>query len=423
MNLKITKQDIFVIILLAILFGGTTLTGLGSADSPVNPAILKLRHVMVFASLMLLILIKLFSQRNERKWYFNNQTIPLVWSWILFCFSIIMSGFINTDIFYTKSGYWLMLGVPLIFFVTLPKLMQESANIIVAMSLIIGHLPYLFSSIWLYPPYTYELNFYRGIFSNSNQMGYVSVATASGLFILLIGALLTKKSNYYIFLLISLLIGTFILIYYAFARTSMITFFAMLLVCCLIVFSKNRQAFAKIAFVAAFAFSLILYELDKFSQFISYDLGINVLDIIQRKDYSMRGRETIWIKTIDEASFWGHGEGYHINLFNIGAHNTIIKFLGDCGLISACLLVVFAIISFRYAYSYFKTNFQNDPYAIAPLIITLCFWTLSMGEDMFGALGKGITLAYFVSIGIVMNKSIHHRKDILKGNDNVLYKQ
>ena len=71
-------------------------------------------------------------------------------------------------------------------------------------------------------------------------------------------------------------------------------------------------------------------------------------------------------------------------------------------MVAAVLLVCFASLSFFYAYRYAKAHVKHDIYAIAPLSICVCFWVLSMGEGMFGKLGSGINLAYFLSVGIVI---------------------
>jgi hypothetical protein len=65
-------------------------------------------------------------------------------------------------------------------------------------------------------------------------------------------------------------------------------------------------------------------------------------------------------------------------------------------------MVLFAIVSFYYAVIYFIEHYQEDRYAIAPLVFMTCFWTLSMGEGMFGSLGNAMTLAYMLSIGVIM---------------------
>ena len=76
--------------------------------------------------------------------------------------------------------------------------------------------------------------------------------------------------------------------------------------------------------------------------------------------------------------------------------------IGVNGFIAGMLMVLFAVVSLFYAVMYFRKHCQEDCYAIAPLTFMICFWTLSMGEGMFGSLGNAMTLAYLLSIGVIM---------------------
>ena len=120
----------------------------------------------------------------------------------------------------------------------------------------------------------------------------------------------------------------------------------------------------------------------------------------------LSGRDRIWGQTLDESDLLGHGSKYFQLNFGLGGHNTIIEVIGQNGIIAANLLVAFAIASFFYTYAYFKTYAKEDCAAIAPFLITVCFWFLSMAEGMFGSLGNAMTLAYMLSIGIVISKPL-----------------
>ena len=120
----------------------------------------------------------------------------------------------------------------------------------------------------------------------------------------------------------------------------------------------------------------------------------------------LSGRDHIWVKTLDESTLLGHGSNYFLLKFGLGGHNTIIEVIGINGIIAGNLLIAFGIASFFYTYAYFKTYAKEDCAAIAPFLITVCFWFLSMAEAMFGSLGNAMTLAYMRSIGIVISKPL-----------------
>ena len=116
----------------------------------------------------------------------------------------------------------------------------------------------------------------------------------------------------------------------------------------------------------------------------------------------MSGRDDIWAKTLIDMKLLGNGEKYFETNFDLGAHNTIVHIIGVNGIIAEMLMVSFALVSFYYAAIYFRKHWQKDRYAIAPLVFMTCFWTLSMGEGMFGSLGNAMTLAYMLSVGVIM---------------------
>lgn len=278
--------------------------------------------------------------------------------------------------------------------------MKENANLIIAVALFIGHFPYIVVSLWLHPLTT---SLYRGVFANSNQMGFTSAVMAAGIFILLITALSAKKSVWYVSLIILLLIGIFIMILVANSRTSMLAFFAMFSI---FVWNSvlNLKGLFKITVITTAIVSTILFLAGEQTQLLWKNIELGFIAKI-RGNETLSGREDIWGKTLDDINLLGHGSDYFELNFGLGGHNTIIDILGKNGIIAAYLILCFAIASFLYAYLYYKNYAKEDHYAIAPLVITTCFWILSMGESMFGSLGSAMTLAYMLSMGVVMTKS------------------
>ena len=389
------QRQTLILMLLAVLFGGSSLPGLASADASLDPSILRLRYVLVGTSLLLLLLMSRFDI-----WRFHSKAVPLLLVWTLFSFVSVISGLANNDSTSVRDGFWLMLGIPMIFLNALPKLMKENANILIAVALFLGNVPYIVVSLWLHPLTT---SLYRGVFANSNQLGATAAAMAAGLFIVLIAALSAKKSVSYVSLIILLLLGTFTMILVANSRTSLLAFFAMFSI---FVWKSvpNPKGLFKITVITTAISSAILLLAGEQTHLLWKNIELSFIAKIKGKE-TLSGREEIWKKTLDDMNLLGHGSDYFESKFGIGGHNTIIDALGRNGIIAAYLLLCLGIASLLYAYLYFKTYAKEDHYAIAPLIITVCFWILAMGESMFGSLGSAMTLAYMLSMGVVMTKS------------------
>lgn len=403
MNFKFGKLQVLVLLMLVIMFGAASLLELGSSTVPMNPIVLKLRYVLVFSGLVGVFLLSIKDRKNWHSWKFNQEVNLLIGIWIMFCLMIEISGCINKDLIAIRDGYWLMICVPLFFFYAIPRLLKGTGNIAIPIAIIISHLPFLLTSLLLNPPAAADQTFYSGILGNSNQLGFVSAVTTAGVLILLFGSLYTKKSIVLLGFLAFLLILIMWILSVAYARTSIMTFFVMVLIFVSIYFSGQPKSLFKIAFLCSFVISLLLLQLDKIIQYLSYDLGIDFFELFQKKEAGLSGREEIWSRTIHELTFLGHGSTYY-DSFEHGPHNTVIKMLGVYGVVSMYFTIFLAISSFIVAHAYFKAHFKTNVYAVTPLVITTCFWVLSLGEDMFGSLGKGITLAYFTSIGVMMTK-------------------
>ncbi|MGL5061791.1 MAG: O-antigen ligase family protein [Microcoleus sp.] len=365
---------------------------MGSSEIPLDPAILKLRYVMVGASILILLLMSGFNKLN-----FSNKSLPILLLWILFSFAIVTSGIANNDSSVVRDGFWLMLGANFIFFYALPNLMKEQANLLLGLALFLGNVPYLVTSLVSHPLTTLR---YKGIFANPNQMGLIGATVAAGILIVLSGALSAKKSSSYIWVIILLLLLNFYIILCANSRTSILAFCAMF---GLFIYQSlsNPEILYKMGtiFIAIFS-GMVVIGTEQINVVLKEVDGI-LGDKVQG---GLSGRDDIWKQTLNDASWLGYGSDYFEFNFGMGGHNSMIEILGQNGIIAAYFLIFFAIASFYYAYRYFKNYAKEDSYAIAPLIIAACFWILSMGEGMFGSLGTAMTLAYMISIGIVMAK-------------------
>ena len=398
-------KQLYITIILSVIFGATSLVDLGTPKNPLDPIVLKLRYLLVGTGFILLFLIKHIEDRQGNNfWSFDGKTSPLLWSWLIFCFTLVVSATVNNDVLLLRDSYWLLLGVPIVFFRVLPRVMKDNSGLIVPLALVLGHLPYLLISLVRFPPYLSTDNFYRGVYANSNQLGFSCVVISIGTLILLIGSILDKKPVYYRLLLGALLLTNLVTICYAYSRASLISFTFLSIISSFIIFGKKPKSFAQIALVSSFLVSLLLHQTDRLIVFLSYDLGLDFAEITGKKGSSLSGRDTIWLETWQDWRFFGHGHSYHVERFGLGAHNSVVTILGNNGLIAAYSSLFVILASLIYTYIYFKKNFAKNCYAVTPWLITVGFWNLSIAEDMFGSLGKGITLAYFVSLGIVMTK-------------------
>jgi len=386
-------RQTIITILLSVLFGGTSLVGLGNADIPLDPAILRLRYLLVGTSLLILIVMSPFKQ-----WGFHRQARPLLLLWILFGCALLISGLANNDTTIFRDWLWQMLAVPLILFNAVPKAMKENANLLMGLGLFLGHIPYIVTSLVSHPPGNGTL--YRGVFANSNQMGSTCATMSAGLFILLIGAWSAQKDWRHLLPISAALLSVFVLIIFANFRTSLIVFFLIFSV----FFSelvKNPKAVKKMIALASVAVTAVLLFGGELIEAMH-----NILNNNFAAKEGLSGRDEIWVSTLDESDLLGHGSNYFMLKFGMGGHNTIIEVIGMNGIIAGNLLVAFGIASFFYTYASFKNYGTEDCAAITPFLITVCFWFLSRAEGMFGSLGNAMTLAYMLSIGIVISRPL-----------------
>ena len=116
----------------------------------------------------------------------------------------------------------------------------------------------------------------------------------------------------------------------------------------------------------------------------------------------LNGREEIWGQAWDDACAFGYGSDYFQSRFELGGHNTIIDLLARLGYVTAGLAITVCLVTVLEAMRFWKQQ-TEDPYALLPALVVVCFWTLSMAEGMFGSLGNTVTMAFLVSTGIIVS--------------------
>lgn len=393
-------RNFFILVLLSVLFGGVSLIATGSVDNPLDPTTAMARYFIVGSSLIILI-----GMSPLADWSFHPRAVPLLGLWVLFGLSCIVSGAINDDLVPIKDGFWALTGVPIIFFNAVPKLIGKSGNSLIALALIIGLFPYFIISCISYPPSGEWL--YRGVFANSNELGTAAFTTGLATLILYSESYGNKKYPYILrCILILLLVSIIAIVLLSQSRSSLLALFIIGILSLLKaivdllrqgpnILSKYLIYLTVSGLAIGFAKLLDLIDGDIFA------FAANSVEALNNKS-GFSGREIIWFKALQERSLFGHGSDYFLSYFGMGGHNTLIEILGITGMVSALLMCLFAILTIGYAFDYFRKLSGKSPCAIGPLLISIGFWMISMNEGMFGSLGNALTLAYLLSVGVVI---------------------
>jgi len=393
---KFITTQITLVILLAALFGGASLISLGSHDSPIDPFFLELRYTLIGSSIFLLLCMSGFDVWPR----FPKRSTALVLTWILFSFASILSSIAHSEVREIANSLWFLFGVPLIFFVLLPRLIRNNTEIIIPVALILGHMPFVIISL-LKTPITYP---YQGILGNPNQMGVIGATISASSLILLSVCLFKKQPIWQVAFILFMLVGSLALILMSGSRTSLLSFFIMLLIFTWKV-GTGKYVFKKILrlFIPIIGLFFILQNFkNEITDFMVIGITNKFWVKYQTGDV-LSERGDIWRKTFEDISILGNGSHYFDLNFGKGGHNTFIVILGENGIIAAVLFICFAVIVTLAAYQHDKKSryFCNSDFST----ILICFWSLSVGEDMFGSLGKGITLAFMLNTGMIIQQS------------------
>lgn len=373
-------------ILLTVLLGFSTII---TTKIFIGNSILSYLRYLILFSVFSYVLISVNITKIPRK------GMPIYIIWMLFACSTIISSL------YTRGNLidslWYLIGVPVIFFIAFPKYFTSKPLKLVTITLFAGHLPYLLISlVTSVPRYPYE-----GVFANPNQMGILGVILGCCSLIILNSQIKSRGRMKSIILFASFVLISLLVVFISGSRTSLIVFVMLMFIFLSInmnILSRYKiKANVVISLVAAF----ILY-----SAYLHYGDALNGM-ITKMQYYSNQsnifsGRLYIWRTTIGDISLLGHGSRYFQMKFGLNAHNSLIDILGEYGAISAIFMILFAGFGLILALRFYNRYKRNDNYAIAPLMIMILFWGLSMGEGLFGSLGRGITVAYYVIIGITV---------------------
>jgi O-Antigen ligase len=391
---------ILKIVMMTMLMGGASIVALSSSGYPIDPIWFQIRYGLVGLPLIVFIAIAFFKPTS-----FSQHSIPpLLWVWLGFGCAALLSGLVNENIKGLSDGAWFLAGIPSLFFYALPRGLGFAVGTTTVWGLILGHLPYVLYSLVQFPPTGFP---YAGMFSNSNQLGVTILTLNCGLLILLNKSLLepsTPAKTIKLGSLGGLILGSFALILFSNSRTSLL---GSLLGLALALYPaveivQKPKVLARLLMLGVGMIGAVLLYWSSALAILWQGVESGYADKLGSSD-ALNGRGPIWQKTFEDARLFGYGSNdYFLQNFELGGHNSLIDILGQNGLIAFYLMIIIALMGLYSAYQYFRAQAGINPYAIAPLLIGTMFWTVAMAESMFGSLGRGLTVAYLLSLGTMM---------------------
>jgi O-antigen ligase len=400
-------RRVVLLILLAVLIGSLILMRVQVPPiEATRPILITLRLVLAGGSLGILGALSLF-----QRWSYCRMVVPLMVPWVGFGMMVLLSALLHVDQHLILDGLWFLVGVPLLLFLAVPSVVGTHGIRLITWAMILGNLPYIVASLWLQPVHTNWM--YRGIFFWANQMGEATMTFATGVFILLSAALTTRKSIWYLSSLVVVLLGALALIFLSSSRTNMVTFLVLAL---LVAARAVRVHLAQARIVIAKG---VFRSLLKAGMVAVLIVGVAALTHPQDVLYIWNGiaqkflvkvaeqnvlssRQVFWALVLEDATFFGHGSDYFSQLVIPGAHNGLLQVLAESGIVAAGFLGCFMAGSLYYGYGY-ALRYRDHPDGLAPLLIIVYFWIVTMVSNTFGSLGVGITMAFYLTVGMLLS--------------------
>lgn len=397
------KQIIYLVLFLVFIFSSLNLTE--------NLNVVAINIVYILLSLLLIIPFFLF-----KKEMVVNKPIFIVM--ILYTLLCVLASFVNSDIRLMISSL-LLLILFLVSCVILPMLKLE-INALIFNALLTSHL-----LIILIPIIMEGINDipYRGIFYNTNSFGQISATIFIVLWArvliylenLIKGQNTTKsKMNYFNFIFQGiLLISSFYLIVISGSRTSFLAATIVVLIGCLTIFVyiikyKKVGILIMRGGILSLIMLFVLSIINRFTNLGKVIMNNIIYKFTLRANQSsgiLSARDRIWAETIENSKIFGHGNNYFGEM-GIGAHNTLISILGQYGLISLIIFVIFLTMVFYFNLKYSLSN-TNNKYKYLPLMIFIGFLAMSMGEDMTFKLSMLIMFFSFGEVIMKNNEIVH----------------
>lgn len=379
------------IIILSILFIAASLVYTGSNYRPLTGTTIIIRYFIILLGALYFGIVYLNRYGFTRIPVPSFQSWHILLYWMIFSISVLISEIYNGE--FPSNGLFFIWIVPLFLFLCFPRVI-ENLNYVLAVSSFISSFSYVFFSFVTVPFYSIP---YSGLAANPNGFGQLGALSFIFGFILLFRYYKIKSYIHVIFIFLTLIISLLAVILSE-SRTS----FMLVLLLSIIIFIFNfaTEGISRKFILLPLIGFLIVYFVP------IYDLFLN--SIITKFRISMshgdilNGRTYIWNTILNEATILGNGSDYWYKFGSEGAHNSILYIIGQFGIIAGILFFVFLLLSIYAAIKYAFAFKNVDPFSVVPLVSILSFCILSITEQMFGSIGKGVTLCFYISIGKIV---------------------
>lgn len=331
--------------------------------------------------------------RRESWW----SSVPLA----VFLLSVILAALVNESPALVSLGLGLVL-VWLLLVRAIPTVMEGRKLLgLIVGSALLSHLPLLAM------PLVTGLQFpVRGIFYNPNSFGTVAAtlyATVLAIFLMAIGR--RTRSWPFVLALGGLMVTLFLATTASASRTSFLAVAGLTILVPAFMGSQviegTRIMLRPVRLLASGFAGLLILLLAAYlwlpveevvRAFIMTKFEIKAADPTD-------GRLDIWLQTISDATLFGNGREYFLQMTGVGAHNTFISILGQYGWPALFSYAALWIAILYRAMKYAAGSTDENLYRLVPLSVTLCFLALSMGEGMNGKLSMMMAFACVGAIG------------------------
>jgi hypothetical protein len=381
---------------LTLLFGGASLLNLGSAYDPLDPSLSTARQILIAGGLLALLP---FFPVALTGFKIAGTGKVLVSLWVTFGMVCLLSSAVTEDSTpAVVSTLWILIGVPVVFFVGLPAVLGRQANKLVVAALLITHTAYIIVSFCFYPDLHFE---YKGIFGHPNETGVTASIVAVGALAWIVERVQRQSFTGWTVVWLGAFFGaSSCLVMVSGSRTALFAVILTLTVGIAVCARYSHRGHLLSIFAGAASL---------FSVGIAFLPSLGFADHIWQKHMQqvvkgdiLSKRDDIWMKVIYDLRPLGNGGEYFTDTVGISSHNSLMHIVGERGPVAGFIMTCVAVFGVIRAYRQAIRESSRRAFSAAPLLISVCFWALSMGEGIFGSFGTGVTLAYFLSLGLVV---------------------
>ncbi|OLS40006.1 O-antigen ligase [Bacillus sp. MRMR6] len=375
------------LLLFTMIFLSASIVLMGSQYRPLTPELIMTRYMLISIGFSILIFIYFINGGIKKVRFSSFLAFYIFILWSLFSLSVLVSETLNNE--FPIQGLFFLLIVPFIYFIVMP-FVTKKGGFVIHYALFASNFLYILLSYVLRPVDSLP---YMGITANPNGFGQIAAIACISGFIILIT--IPKQKRWTKLLLIAALLLSLGSVILSSSRTSfvVVAFIIFIITVYFLVARGNFKPLLSLVTLGVIAWLSPLREVflaglvDKFAEY--YQNG-NILN----------GRTGTWGIVMRDARLFGNGEDYFDHFFE-GAHNSIINILGVYGIIPALLLTTFLVALMVQAFLFAFRN-KKDTLAVFPFVIIVTFTLFSMTEAMFGLIGNGITVAFYLVTGYIL---------------------